>query len=37
MYELQRLLGHESITTTARYYTEASDDVVEAVRLAFAG
>ncbi len=37
MHDLRRLLGHASITTTAEYYTEASDDVVEAVRLAFAG
>ncbi len=36
MHELQRLLGHKSITTTATFYTEASDDVVDAVRLAFA-
>ncbi len=37
MHDLQRLLGHESITTTARHYTEASADVADAVRLAFAG
>ena len=36
MHEWQRLLGHASITTTAEYYTEAGDDVTEAVRLAFA-
>ncbi len=29
-------MGHKSITTTAEYYTEASENVVEAVRLAFA-
>ena len=37
MPDLQKLLGHESIMTTAKFYTEASDDVVDAVRLAFAG
>lgn len=36
MHELQRLMGHASITTTAEHYTEAGRDVAEAVRLAFA-
>ncbi len=37
LHSAQKLMGHASITTTAKYYTEASEDVVEAVRLAFAG
>ncbi len=36
MYELQKLMGHASITTTAEYYTEASQDVTDAVELVFA-
>ena len=36
MHELQRLMGHASITTTVEYYTEASGEVKEAVRLALA-
>jgi len=36
MHELQPLMGHAQITTTAEHYTEAGHDVAEAVRLAFA-
>lgn len=35
MPELQRLMGHASITTTADYYVDVSDDLAEKVQAAF--
>ena len=35
MHELRAIMGHASITTTADYYTEASETVADAVRTAF--
>ena len=37
MPELQRLMGHASITTTADFYVDVSDDLAEKVQAAFAG
>ncbi len=37
MPELQRLMGHAAITTTADYYVDVSDDLAEKVQAAFAG
>lgn len=35
MAELMKLTGHASITTTADYYVDVSDDLAEKVRAAF--
>ena len=35
MAELMKLMGHASITTTADYYVDVSDDLVEKARAAF--
>ncbi len=37
MPELQRLMGHASVTTTADFYVDVSDDLAEKVQAAFAG
>ena len=38
LHSAQKLMGHARRSSPmAEYYTEASEDVVEAVRLAFAG
>lgn len=37
MPELQRLMGHASITTTSEFYVDLSDDVADKVQAAFAG
>ena len=37
MPELQRLMGHASITTTSDFYVDITDDVAEKLRAAFAG
>ena len=35
MHELQKLMGHSSITTTADFYLDVSDDVAAKVGRAF--
>ena len=35
MHELQKLLGHASITTTADFYLDVSSNIIEQVRAAF--
>jgi len=37
MVELQKLLGHASITTTATYYVAVPKDLAERVRRVLAG
>ena len=37
MAELMKLMGHASITTTADFYVDVSDDLAEKVQAAFAG
>ena len=35
MVELQHLLGHSSITTTAAFYVNVSDDLGDKLKVAF--